>query len=199
MNKGLEVIEAFHLYGVPVERIRVLVHPQSVVHSLVELADGSQLAQLGTPDMRLAIAACLLWPRCAPVGTPPLDLTAKALTFQEPEEETFPCLRLARAALDGRGGRCVVLNAANEAAVDLFLSGRCGFMDIPRLIAAALAAHDATEPGRQPLCAPPAAAPDGVAPTLQQEAHILAERIARLDRQSRELVCTLARDGGSLC
>ncbi|MBE6441229.1 MAG: 1-deoxy-D-xylulose-5-phosphate reductoisomerase [Desulfovibrio desulfuricans] len=199
MNKGLEVIEAFHLYGVPVERIRVLVHPQSVVHSLVELADGSQLAQLGTPDMRLAIAACLLWPRCAPVGTPPLDLTAKALTFQEPEEETFPCLRLARTALDGRGGRCVVLNAANEAAVDLFLSGRCGFMDIPRLIEAALAAHDATEPGRQPLCAPPAAAPDGVARTLQQEAHILAERIARLDRRSRELVCTLARDGGPLC
>ena len=199
MNKGLEVIEAFHLYGVPVERIRVLVHPQSVVHSLVELADGSQLAQLGTPDMRLAIAACLLWPRCAPVGTPPLDLTAKALTFQEPEEETFPCLRLARTALDGRGGRCVVLNAANEAAVDLFLNGRCGFMDIPRLIAAALAAHEATEPGRQPLCAPPAAASDASADALQQEAHILAERIARLDRRSRELVCTLARDGGPLC
>ena len=201
MNKGLEVIEAFHLYGVPVERIKVLVHPQSVVHSLVEFHDGSQLAQLGTPDMRMAIAACLLWPRCVPVNVPPLDLTAKPLTFHEPDESAFPCLGLAKQVLENRGGRCVVLNAANEAAVDLFLTGRCAFMDIPRLIAAALEAHGASNPGHQPLCAPlegAASATDSEA-ALTMEAHTLAERMQRLDCQSRELVYGLARDGGSLC
>lgn len=201
MNKGLEVIEAFHLYGVPAERIKVLVHPQSVVHSLVEFHDGSQLAQLGTPDMRMAIAACLLWPRCMPVNVPPLDLTAKPLTFHEPDESAFPCLGLARQVLENRGGRCVVLNAANEAAVDLFLTGRCAFMDIPRLIAAALEAHGASNPGHQPLCAPlegAASATDSEA-ALTIEAHTLAERMQRLDCQSRELVYGLARDGGSLC
>ena len=201
MNKGLEVIEAYHLYGVPVERIKVLVHPQSVVHSLVEFHDGSQLAQLGTPDMRLAIAACLLWPRCVPVNVPPLDLTAKALTFHEPDESAFPCLGLARQVLKNRGGRCVVLNAANEAAVDLFLNGRCAFMDIPRLINAALEAHGASNPGHQPFCTPPADAhsPNDADAALKLEAHTLAERMQCLDRQSRELVYTLARDGGSLC
>lgn len=201
MNKGLEVIEAFHLYGVPAESIKVLVHPQSVVHSLVEFHDGSQLAQLGTPDMRMAIAACLLWPRCVPVNVPPLDLTAKPLTFHEPDENAFPCLGLARQALENRGGRCVVLNAANEAAVDLFTTGRCAFMDIPRLIAAALDAHAASNPGRRPLCAPleGAALPTDADAALKIEAHTLAERMQRLDRQTRELVYGLARDGGSLC
>lgn len=201
MNKGLEIIEACHLYGVPVERIKVLVHPQSVVHSLVEFEDGSQLAQLGTPDMRLAIAACLLWPRCMPVNVPRLDLTKKTLTFHEPDEAGFPCLGLARQALAERGGRCIVLNAANEAAVDLFLTGQCGFMDIPRLINAALEAHNAATPGNQPFCAPLAeAAPDnGDGTALAREAHTLAERMRRLDSQSRELVYSLARDGGFLC
>ena len=201
MNKGLEIIEACHLYGVPVERIKVLVHPQSVVHSLVEFEDGSQLAQLGTPDMRLAIAACLLWPRCMPVNVPHLDLTEKPLTFHEPDETGFPCLGLARLALAERGGRCVVLNAANEAAVDLFLTGQCGFMDIPRLINAALEAHNAAAPGNQPFCAPLAAAApaNGDGTALAHEVHTLAERMRRLDSQCRELVYSLARDGGFLC
>ena len=202
MNKGLEVIEAYHLYGTPAERIKVLVHPQSVIHSLVEFEDGTQLAQLGTADMRLAIANCLLWPRCLPVDVPPLDLTATALTFHEPDTEVFSCLDLARQSLAMRGGRCVVLNAANEAAVELFLEGRCAFLDIPRLIRAALKAHDASEPGHQPFCAPleqGAAMPSDRMAALKSEAHTLAERLTRLDRQSRELVRTLARDGESAC
>ena len=202
MNKGLEVIEAYHLYGVPSDRIKVLVHPQSVIHSLVEFEDGTQLAQLGTADMRLAIASCLLWPRCLPVGVPPLDLTATALTFHEPDTDVFPCLDLARQSLARRGGRCVVLNAANEAAVELFLEGGCAFLDIPRLIEAALRAHDASKPGHQSFCAPllhdkPTAS--GHMAALQNEAHTLAERLTRLDRQSRELVRTLARDGEPAC
>ncbi len=202
MNKGLEVIEAYHLYGVPAERIKVLVHPQSVIHSLVEFEDGTQLAQLGTADMRLAIASCLLWPRCLPVGVPPLDLTATALTFHEPDTDVFPCLDLARQSLAQRGGRCVVLNAANEAAVELFLEGGCAFLDIPRLIEAALKAHDASEPGHQSFCAPlkqdAPVASDHMA-ALKNEAHTLAERLTRLDRQSRELVRNLARDGEPAC
>ena len=202
MNKGLEFIEAYHLYGTAPERIKVLVHPQSIIHSLVELEDGTQLAQLGTADMRLAIAHCLLWPRCLPVGVPPLDLTAAPLTFHEPDTEAFPCLDLARQSLALRGGRCVVMNAANEAAVELFLEGGCAFLDIPRLIQAALAAHSATEPKNQSFCAPlhqdSTTAPADMA-TLQSEAHTLAERITQLDRQSRELVRTLARDGEPAC
>ncbi|MDD4702616.1 MAG: 1-deoxy-D-xylulose-5-phosphate reductoisomerase [Desulfovibrio sp.] len=202
MNKGLEVIEAYHLYGVPSDRIKVLVHPQSVIHSLVEFEDGTQLAQLGTADMRLAIASCLLWPRCLPVGVPPLDLTATALTFHEPDTDVFPCLDLARQSLALRGGRCVVLNAANEAAVELFLEGGCAFLDIPRLIEAALRAHDAGEPGHQPFCAPltqdEPTASDHMA-ALKSEAHTLAARLTRLDRQSRELVRKLARDGEPAC
>lgn len=202
MNKGLEVIEAYHLYGVPAERIKVLVHPQSVIHSLVEFEDGTQLAQLGTADMRLAIASCLLWPRCLPVGVPPLDLTATALTFHEPDTGVFTCLDLARQSLARRGGRCVVLNAANEAAVEIFLEGGCAFLDIPRLIEAALKAHDANEPGHQSFCAPlkqdAPVASDHMA-ALKNEAHTLAERLTRLDRQSRELVRNLARDGEPTC
>ena len=121
--------------GIAPDDITVLVHPQSVVHSLVEFHDGSQLAQLGTPDMRLAIAACLLWPRCVPVNVPPLDLTAKALTFHEPDESAFPCLGLARQALKNRGGRCVVLNAANEVANLAFREGRISFPRIADVIA----------------------------------------------------------------
>ena len=199
MNKGLEIIEAYHLYGVPAERIKVLVHPQSVVHSLVELTDGSQIAQLSMPDMHLAIAACLLWPRCESVNVPPLDLTAKSLTFYEPDEEVFPCLRLARTALDGRGGRCVVLNAANEAAVELFLAERCSFMDIPQLIAATLNIYDTTMPGHQSLCSVSAAETNATKSSLEKEAQTLAHRIASLDEQSRDRVYSMARHGGFPC
>lgn len=199
MNKGLEVLEAFHLYGVPAERIRVLVHPQSVVHSLVELADGSQLAQTGTADMRLAIAHCLLWPRCEPVGVAPLNLvTAGPLSFHEPDTRSFSCLSLARRALAERGGLSVVLNAANEAAVELFLAGRCGFLDIPRLIDAAMRAHAAAVPGHKPFCPPLRStaktfAPAGRSLALEQEVRMLMERIEELDRRSRELVNEQAR------
>ena len=134
MNKALEVVEAFHLYGVPLEKITVLVHPQSLVHSLVQFTDGSQLAQLGTPDMRIPIAACLFWPRCVDTGVPPLDLVkAGTLQFFAPDDEAFPALKLARRALRERGGMSVVMNAANEAAVELFLSGKCAFADIADL------------------------------------------------------------------
>ncbi|MDO5483848.1 MAG: 1-deoxy-D-xylulose-5-phosphate reductoisomerase, partial [Desulfovibrionaceae bacterium] len=199
MNKGLEVAEAFHLYGVPVERIRVLVHPQSLVHSLVELTDRSLLAQLGTPDMRMAIAHCLMWPHCAPAGVPPLDLTRTALTFHEPDVQAFPCLELARSALRGRGGLCVVLNAANEAAVELFLQKRCSFPAIADLISRALEAHSATDPGHAPLC-PPLTTPAGADPlALAREVHILMQRIETLDRQSRALVHELAQSGEYSC
>ena len=202
MNKGLEVAEAFHLYGVPVERIAVLVHPQSLVHSLVELADHSLLAQLGTPDMRMAIAHCLMWPHCAPVGVPPLDLTKGPLTFHEPDLAAFPCLELARKALRGRGGLCVVLNAANEAAVELFLDRRCSFPAIGRLIARALEAHAATGPGHAPLCPPLATprGPQGADPlALAREVHILVERIEHLDQHSRALVREWASSGEYAC
>ena len=149
MNKGLELIEAVHLYGVAPERVRILVHPQSVIHSLVEFADGSLMAQLGVADMRLPIGHCLDWPVCAPRGAAPLDLASMgSLSFEEPDADAFPCLRLAREALladratvgsaPGFGPACVALNAANEAAVELFLSGGCGFTDIPALVSAAL-------------------------------------------------------------
>ncbi len=195
MNKGLEVAEAFHLYGVPGDRIRVLVHPQSIVHSMVELNDGSLLAQMGTADMRMAIAHCLLWPHCAPVGVPPLDLvTAGQLSFHEPDLEAFPCLDLARAALARRGGLCVVMNAANEAAVELFLQGQCAFTDIPRFIAAALEAHAAAAPGHAPFCPPLTTPRDAADPlALEREVHILVERIERLDQHSRALVREMAR------
>lgn len=152
MNKGLEVIEAWHLYGVPSERIAVLVHPQSIVHSLVEFADGSHMAHLGTPDMRIPIAYCLAWPHALDTGVAPLRLAhIKSLTFEEPDVQSFPCLKLARQVLagqtPGRGSAAaVVLNAANEVAVDAFLRGRIGFLDIPDRIAAALDACSAPDP-----------------------------------------------------
>ena len=144
MNKGLEVIEACHLYGLPVSRVDVLVHPQSIVHSLVEYVDGSQLAHLGVPDMRIPIAHCLCYPRRVALAMPRLDLAAAPnLTFEAPDETLFPCLSLAKAAFAASHSHPVALNAANEVAVDLFLKGRIGFLDIPRLIEAALARHAA--------------------------------------------------------
>jgi 1-deoxy-D-xylulose-5-phosphate reductoisomerase len=142
MNKGLEVIEAHWLFGVPAERIDVLIHPQSVVHSLVELQDGSMLAQLGLPDMRIAIAYALTYPRRAALPFPSLDLSRVGpLTFEPPDMERFPCLALAYQALQ-KGGTCpAVLNAANEVAVAAFLEGRIPFTAIPGVIERTLAAH----------------------------------------------------------
>lgn len=141
MNKGLEVIEAHHLFGLPGERIGVLVHPQSLVHSLVEFIDGSTLAQLGLPDMRTALAVGLGWPERIVSGVGGLDLLAHGrLDFEAPDLDAFPCLRLAYAALDAGGTAPAVLNAANEIAVSSFLQGRIGFLSIPALVEDCLAA-----------------------------------------------------------
>lgn len=142
MNKGLEVIEACHLYGLPVERVEVLVHPQSIVHSLVEYVDGSQLAHLGLPDMRIPIAHSLCYPRRVALAMPRLNLAqVGSLTFEAPDEALFPCLRLAKQAFAASHSHPAALNAANEVAVELFLAGSIGFTDIPRLIEGALERH----------------------------------------------------------
>jgi len=139
MNKGLELIEAHHLFGVPSERIEIVIHPQSVVHSLVEFVDGSVLAQLGSPDMRIPIAYALAWPERMATPAQRLDLASIAtLEFEQPDFARFPALRIAREALEAGGSAPVVLNAANEAAVGRFLAGSIGFTDIPRLVERAL-------------------------------------------------------------
>ncbi|HQW80494.1 MAG TPA: 1-deoxy-D-xylulose-5-phosphate reductoisomerase [Pseudomonadota bacterium] len=139
MNKGLEVIEAQRLFGVAPEHIDVLVHPQSIVHSLVEYADGSQLAQLGSPDMRTPIANALAWPARIDAGVTRLDLVAAArLDFEAPDLIAFPCLAHAFAALRTGGAAPIMLNAANEVAVAAFLAGRIGFLDIERVISSGL-------------------------------------------------------------
>ncbi|MGO4262101.1 1-deoxy-D-xylulose-5-phosphate reductoisomerase [Lysobacter sp. TAB13] len=141
MNKGLEVIEAHHLFGVEGERIEVLVHPQSLVHSLVEFVDGSTLAQLGLPDMRTALAVGFGWPQRIESGVAGLDLLAHGrLDFERPDLEAFPCLRLAFEALAAGGTAPAVLNAANEVAVSAFLQRRVGFLAIPALVEDTLAA-----------------------------------------------------------
>jgi 1-deoxy-D-xylulose-5-phosphate reductoisomerase len=135
MNKGLEVIEAHHLFGLPGDRIGVLVHPQSLVHSLVEFIDGSTIAQLGLPDMRTALAVGFAWPERIASGVDGLDLLAHGrLDFEAPDLDAFPCLRLAYAALAAGGAATAVLNAANEEAVSAFLQGRIGFLSIPALV-----------------------------------------------------------------
>ncbi len=144
MNKALEVIEAHWLFGLPPERIRVLVHPESIVHSLVEYLDGSLLAQLGHPDMRTPIAAALAYPDRITSGVPSLDLaTVAALHFEAPDFDRFPALTQAFRALEAGGTAPAVLNAANEVAVEAFLAGRLDFLGITRVIAATL---DAAEP-----------------------------------------------------
>jgi 1-deoxy-D-xylulose-5-phosphate reductoisomerase len=135
MNKGFEAIEAHHLFGVPYERIEVVVHPQSIVHSLIDLNDGASLAHLGYPDMRVPISYALHYPERADVDVPRLDLAAAGeLTFERPDTETFPCLRLAREAGEAGGTAPCVLNAADEVAVAAFLAGRIGFTAIPAAI-----------------------------------------------------------------
>ncbi len=144
MNKALEVIEAAVLFDLPPERIRVYIHPQSIIHSLVEFVDGSVLAQLGWPDMRLPIAYALTYPRRLPLNGEPLDLTRVAqLTFEPPDLERFPALALGYEAAAVGGTMPAVLNAANEVAVAAFLAGRLPFLGIPRVVADTMAAHQA--------------------------------------------------------
>ena len=139
MNKGLELIEACWLFDARPEQVEVVVHPQSVVHSLVDYVDGSVLAQLGNPDMRTPIAHALAWPERIDSGVSALDLLLTArLDFEAPDPVRFPCLRLAREAVAAGGTSCAVLNAANEVAVQAFLDGRVGFTDIPVIIEDAL-------------------------------------------------------------
>lgn len=139
MNKGLEVIEAHHLFGIGPDQIQVVVHPQSTIHSLVQYVDGSVIAELGAPDMRTPIAHALAWPERIASGVNALDLVAcGSFDFMAPDLDAFPCLRLAFEAL-AQGGRApAVLNAANEVAVAAFLSDRIGFMQIPEIIKATL-------------------------------------------------------------
>ena len=135
MNKGLEFIEAHHLFPVGLDALRIVVHPQSVIHSMVEYRDGSTLAQLGPSDMRVAIASCLAWPRRMDTPCKPLDLAAIGeLTFRAPDEERFPATRLAREAARRGGAVPAVLNAANEVAVAAFLAGQIAFTDISALV-----------------------------------------------------------------
>ncbi len=135
MNKGLEVIEACHLYGLPIEQVDVLIHPQSIVHSLVEWQDSSMLAQLAPPNMRLPIGACLAWPNMLTQkinSMPSLDLTKQSLHFEEVNHQNFPCLSLAKKAFEKN--ICVELNAANEVAVELFLKEEIHFQHIPLIV-----------------------------------------------------------------
>lgn len=139
MNKGLEVIEAMRLYDLPPEKVEVLIHRQSIVHSLVEFDDGAVMAQLGTPDMRVPIRLAMTYPNRVHNPAEPLDLlTCGDLTFRKPDEAAFPCLSLAKEAAVRGGTACPVLNGANEAAVALFLNGQIGFYDIPRLVRRAM-------------------------------------------------------------
>jgi 1-deoxy-D-xylulose-5-phosphate reductoisomerase len=142
MNKGLEVIEAHWLFGVDASQIEVVIHPQSVVHSMVELTDGSVIAQLGVTDMRLPIQYAFSYPERWPAALPPLDITAAGrLDFHQPDTAAFPCLALAYRALAAERSLPVVLNAANEIAVARFLDGRIGFTAIARVIEQAMRAH----------------------------------------------------------
>ncbi len=147
MNKGLELIEAHYLFAMPEPQIEVLVHPQSVVHSMVAYRDGSVLAQMGQPDMRTPIAYTLAWPRRMAVAGERLDLAAIGnLSFEAPDPGRFPTLRIARESLDAGGGAPTVLNAANEVAVEAFLAGQLGFLDIARVVENTLEAMPARPP-----------------------------------------------------
>lgn len=164
MNKGLEVIEAMRLYSLPLERVDVVVHRQSVIHSMVETCDGAVLAQLGAPDMRLPIQYALTWPDRLPCPAPALDLlSCGPLTFAPPDEENFPCFALAKRVAKEGGTACAVLNGANEAAVALYLEDKIGFYDI----------SDAVERALDEI--PAVAAPD-------------LEQILEADRAAREIV-----------
>jgi 1-deoxy-D-xylulose-5-phosphate reductoisomerase len=148
MNKGLELIEAHHLFQLPEDRIDIVVHPQSVIHSLVSYVDGSVLAQLGSPDMRTPIAYALAWPARMASPSPRLDLAKLAtMTFEAPDPVRFPALRLAREAQRAGGSLPTVLNAANEVAVEAFLNERIGFLDIAETVERTMAAIPVTALG----------------------------------------------------
>ena len=169
MNKGLEVIEAYHLFAMTEDRIDVVVHPQSVIHSLVAYADGSVLAQLGTPDMRTPIAFALGWPKRIAAPAPKLNLAEIAtLTFQAPDMVRFPALRLAREVLRAGGSAPTVLNAANEVAVQAFLDGRIGFLDIATLVEETLGA-------------------------VNHRALASLDDVAEMDRQARDYAASVVR------
>ena len=147
MNKGLELIEAHYLFELPSRQIDIVIHPQSVIHSLVEFIDGSVLAQLGAPDMRIPIAYALAWPERLQTPAERLDLKAIArLDFEAPDLERFPALHLARASLEAGGAAPIVLNAANEVAVERFLAGQLGFTQIAAMVDVALAQADFAPP-----------------------------------------------------
>jgi 1-deoxy-D-xylulose-5-phosphate reductoisomerase len=147
MNKGLELIEAHYLFGLPSARIDIIIHPQSVIHSMVEFIDGSVLAQLGSPDMRIPIAYALAWPSRLETPAQKLDLAAIGrLDFEQPDLERFPALRLAREALERGGSAPIVLNAANEVAVASFLAGAIRFTDIAVMVEEALDQNDFSNP-----------------------------------------------------
>jgi 1-deoxy-D-xylulose-5-phosphate reductoisomerase len=168
MNKGLEVIEARWLFDLPPERIEVLIHPQSIVHSLVEYADGSMIAQLSNPDMRVPIAHALAYPERVESGAASLDLAAiRSLSFEKPDAARFPCLGLAYSALRAGGAAPAVLNAANEIAVEAFLAGRLAFTGIAGVIADTLAAL-------------PASAADDLAQVMEADARARGEARARV-------------------
>ncbi|MBL4790632.1 MAG: 1-deoxy-D-xylulose-5-phosphate reductoisomerase, partial [Kordiimonadaceae bacterium] len=151
MNKGLEVIEAFHLFPVEKDQIDILIHPQSVIHSMVEYIDGSTLAQLGSPDMRVPIASCLAWPDRMQTPARRLDLAAiGSLTFERPDYDKFKCLALAKNALEIGGAAPAVLNASNEVAVAAFLGEQIAFTDIPEIVEQTLHKCDMKEPHSLP-------------------------------------------------
>jgi 1-deoxy-D-xylulose-5-phosphate reductoisomerase len=172
MNKGLEVIEAFHLFALKPDEIDVLVHPQSIIHGMVEFSDRSLIAQLGSPDMRIPIAHCLAWPDERLAGPAPrLDLArAATLTFEEPDLARFPALRLARSALEAGGGAPTVLNAANEVAVEEFLGRRLGFTGIAALVEATLEAAVAGD-----LTGEPESVDEAIA--IDQNSRLLAHQL----------------------
>ena len=177
MNKGLELIEAARLFPVDPERIEVVIHRQSVIHSLVDYVDGTMLAQLGPSDMRVPIAHTLAWPDRMATPMPPLDLVALGrLDFEAPDEARFPALGLARAALAAGGARPAILNAANEIAVAAFLAGRIGFLEIAAIVADTLERYDPPAPGTL----------DAVL-AVDAEARRLADELVR-DRRVKGLV-----------
>lgn len=175
MNKGLEVIEAKWLFDVSVDEIEVCVHPQSIIHSMVEYVDGSVIAQLGLPDMKLPIQYALTYPNRLPMHGEKLDLTKYGtLTFEKPDTDKFPCLKLAYDALKAGDSACIAVNGANEAAVELFLNSKISFMDIPRLITAVLEKHETANN-----------------PTLDE--------IIEIDKWARNLTNELYKKGWSIC
>jgi 1-deoxy-D-xylulose-5-phosphate reductoisomerase len=174
MNKGLEMIEAAYLFDMPSNRIDVLIHPQSIVHSLVEYADGSTLAQLGAPDMRTPIACAWSWPDRLEWPAPKLDLARIGqLTFEAPDEIRFPALAMARSALDAGGGAPAAMNAANEVGVAAFLDRRIGFLDIAALVADTLEELD----GAGDLAAADTADPLEWAMAIDAEARRVAAKV----------------------